>query len=1582
MATKTGTEDLVSSIELIGTADGAPAKGGYSLLYGGNAALSPDGTKIVFSTGVRDPLASSQAWISQIVTEDLETGAINVLTKGDADSSQASFSPDGTKVVFASLASNLVPGDSNGAEDVFVLDLATGAITRVSTAANGAQGVWITGNPNGSYNPVFSPDGSKVAFTSAFSNLVPGDNTATNSPDWDVFIKDLNSGAITRIPGAAQDAVFSPDGTKLLFSSWRSDLVAGDTNNELDLFLKDLATGAITRVSTDSNGKQVSGGRYQGDNGSYLASFSPDGRKIVFLSTASNLVAGDTNGTTDVFVKDLTTGVVTRISTASDGSQGTDNTGNDIYGSFVDWSRPVFSPDGSMVAFSSDLDNLVPGDANKKADYFVKDLATGQLIRVDTDAAGNLGSGPADLRLGTQNIAFTPDGSAVVFTTNQDLLNVGNVAASADSLIYLKHLIRAPLSAKDSYAVSYSKPLTIDAAHGVLANDSGRNKQPLVANLASGAAHGAVTLAKDGSFTYRPSGDFVGQDSFTYIASDSLTAGAETTVTIKVIGNITRVDTNASDAQAYSGADYEVVAFSPDGGKIAFISRSGDLVGGGTEMYAQVFVKDLRTGAISEISKANGAAQFQGILSPKFSPDGAKLAYVGYTASGGQIVVTDIATKISTIVSVNGGAQSNRATNSPVFSPDGTRIAFASDATNLVAGDANNTADIFVVDLASGAIISVSTTAQGGQSNDYSALPVFSPDGTRIAFTSMASNLVAGDTNATPDIFIKDLVTGAVTRVSTDSNGGEIKGYFDQPVFSPDGTKIAFTSTARSLLGGAGSIGLFIKDLTTGALTRVDTAADGTPAVDTGASALFPVFSPDGSQIAFSSQASNLVPGDNASNGHVFVKNLITGAIRDISTDSFGALANGWATQPVFSPDGLSVAFFSYASNLAPGDTNNTGDVFIKDLTVFPLGSADNAPPVATNDAYSVGENQSLKLAASGVLGNDSDPNGTALTAVLDHGPKHGALALNADGGFSYQPNAGYAGTDSFTYWASDGVNTSGLAKVTLTVTPADTWKGAPGGAWSDPANWSSGKVPGPTDDALIDGASVTITTDVGALRSLTVTNTATLTVNGGALSVSGDVANSGVIDVEGGTLGIGGKVSGEGSITVHGDAHVTLGAFSGSTSVSLLSGTLILSDPGAAAGIITGFDSQDVIDVLGFAFTADARVTLLPNNVLEIQNGAPLAAAQRLALAAVQQAQTFDLQLDPGADFSGQYFHLASDGQTGVDITVDALPCYCAGTLILTATGERPVETLEIGDLVVTASGARRPVKWLGHRRLDVSKHPAPQDVWPVRIAAGAFEDKLPRRDLWVSPGHNIAWDGALMPAIALANGHSVAQVAVGRVEYWHVELDAHDILLAEGLPAESYLDCGNRVAFANGGVQVEAHPDFKPKHWADTCLPLLKHGPQVAAAKARLIARLKQQGFALTPDTQAHILADGRKIEPVWLSPSRMFFVVPEGAKDIALMSKTFTPAHATPDSYDTRELGLCVERLQIDGADVALERDDALGAGWREAECDDGAFARRWTDGRARLPASGRLFMIDLGGEGRYWREPTDNVVALFG
>jgi len=184
----------------------------------------------------------------------------------------------------------------------------------------------------------------------------------------------------------------------------------------------------------------------------------------------------------------------------------------------------------------------------------------------------------------------------------------------------------------------------------------------------------------------------------------------------------------------------------------------------------------------------------------------------------------------------------------------------------------------------------------------------------------------------------------------------------------------------------------------------------------------------------------------------------------------------------------------------------------------------------------------------------------------------------------------------------------------------------------------------------------------------------------------------------------------------------------------------------------------------------------------------------------------------------------------------VQTPPCYCTGTRILTERGEIAVEDLRVGDLAVTADGALRPVVWIGRRKVDVSHYPRPADVWPVRVSTGAFGDNLPKRDLWLSPGHNVACQEALIPVSRLINGRSVKPIEVNQVEYWHVELDAHDVIFAEGLPTESYLDTGNRTGFAKGGVFLETHPDFAPRHWADTCPPLALEGPAVTATRARL--------------------------------------------------------------------------------------------------------------------------------------------------
>ena len=174
---------------------------------------------------------------------------------------------------------------------------------------------------------------------------------------------------------------------------------------------------------------------------------------------------------------------------------------------------------------------------------------------------------------------------------------------------------------------------------------------------------------------------------------------------------------------------------------------------------------------------------------------------------------------------------------------------------------------------------------------------------------------------------------------------------------------------------------------------------------------------------------------------------------------------------------------------------------------------------------------------------------------------------------------------------------------------------------------------------------------------------------------------------------------------------------------------------------------------------------------------------------------------------------HPTSTGHQAIAALADAaLACFAAGTRILTVAGELPVEALREGDQVVLASGRVAPVRWLGHRHVDCRRHPRPRDVWPIRVRAGAFGANLPHRDLLLSPDHAVylsdadddegVASGILVPVRFLMNGATVVQEPVEAITYWHVELPTHDVLLAEGLPAESYLDTGNRGSFANCGA------------------------------------------------------------------------------------------------------------------------------------------------------------------------------------
>ena len=181
---------------------------------------------------------------------------------------------------------------------------------------------------------------------------------------------------------------------------------------------------------------------------------------------------------------------------------------------------------------------------------------------------------------------------------------------------------------------------------------------------------------------------------------------------------------------------------------------------------------------------------------------------------------------------------------------------------------------------------------------------------------------------------------------------------------------------------------------------------------------------------------------------------------------------------------------------------------------------------------------------------------------------------------------------------------------------------------------------------------------------------------------------------------------------------------------------------------------------------------------------------------------------------------------------------------MIETADGPVAVEHLAVGDRLITHEGAREPIVWIGSRRVDCEVHPAPETVWPVRVSAGAFGPNTPMRDLYLSPDHAVFVDGVLVPVKLLIDGTTIVQVERDRVRYFHVELPAHQVILAEGLAVESYLDTGDRANFTEGGTAIRLFPDFGARlspamavEWETrAAAPLIMTGPRLEAARMRV--------------------------------------------------------------------------------------------------------------------------------------------------
>lgn len=276
----------------------------------------------------------------------------------------------------------------------------------------------------------------------------------------------------------------------------------------------------------------------------------------------------------------------------------------------------------------------------------------------------------------------------------------------------------------------------------------------------------------------------------------------------------------------------------------------------------------------------------------------------------------------------------------PALSGDGRLVAFESDASNLVPGDTNNAYDVFVRDVVAGTTSRVSLSGSGEQGNGYSTRPAISADGKQLAFRSGASNLVADDTNAKDDIFVRNLATGTVVRASLSNTGQQGNGNASSGPkgISSDGRYVTFWSYASNLVDGDtnDSMDLFLRDLVAGTTTRLNVATgtgeQGKGSDDYVEHPVSPLVA--GRYVAFGSRMTNLVPGDTNGYEDVFVRDIVAGTTTRVSVSTDGTQTNerpGY-TDVAISQDGQRVFFSSSSDDLAAGDTNDGTDVFLRDM--------------------------------------------------------------------------------------------------------------------------------------------------------------------------------------------------------------------------------------------------------------------------------------------------------------------------------------------------------------------------------------------------------------------------------------------------------------------------------------------------------------------------------------------------------------------------------------------------------------------------------------------------------------------------
>ena len=400
-----------------------------------------------------------------------------------------------------------------------------------------------------------------------------------------------------------------------------------------------------------------------------------------------------------------------------------------------------------------------------------------------------------------------------------------------------------------------------------------------------------------------------------------------------------------------------------------------------------------QSGATTRVSVSSQGTQAQGDSRGVCVTPNAR--YVAFSSYAGDLVINDTnntsdifvhdrTTLATTRVNLGaGGTQGNADSWAPALSDDGNLVIFESIATNLVLGDTNNFMDVFLRNRQTGTTTRVSLSSAGVQADGDSSWPTISGDGSCIAFSSAAKNLVPNDTNVSDDVFVKNRLTGAVERVSVDSNGVEANGASYQPTLSSDGRYVAFWSFADNLVPNDtnGSWDVFVHDRATGTTERISESTTGAQA---DLDCIYSWISADGRFVAFDSLSTTLAPGDTNFFNDVFVKDRQTGTLVRVSLDSLGNQSTGDCYARGISADGLHVTFEGVDCGLVATDTNGYLDCFVHDLatgetdlvsraTSGLLGDGDSDWPVLSGDGNVVVFNSTATNLVTGDTNQYSD---------------------------------------------------------------------------------------------------------------------------------------------------------------------------------------------------------------------------------------------------------------------------------------------------------------------------------------------------------------------------------------------------------------------------------------------------------------------------------------------------------------------------------------------------------------------------------------------------------------------------------